>query len=132
MNIWLALPFCYLLGSIPTAVWVSRVFGGIDIREHGSKNAGLTNVYRVLGWKPALPVALVDFSKGLAAVLVGYYLTRHFWGKPNETVALVWRRSSGIPSRCSPGFAAARECSRPWVCSWGSRPFPLSSRSPPG
>lgn len=90
MNIWLALPFCYLLGSIPTAVWVSRLFGKIDIREHGSKNAGLTNVYRVLGWKPALPVALVDFSKGLAAVLLGYFLTRHFWGKPNETVALAF------------------------------------------
>lgn len=88
MNVWLALPLCYLLGSIPTAVWVSRVFAGVDIREHGSRNAGLTNVYRVLGWKPALPVALVDFSKGLGAVLLGYFVTRHFWGKSNDTFAL--------------------------------------------
>lgn len=71
MTIWLALPLCYLLGSIPSAVWVSRLFAGIDIREHGSHNAGLTNVYRVLGWKPAVPVALIDFLKGLGAVLIG-------------------------------------------------------------
>jgi len=67
----LAILISYVLGSIPSAVWISRAFAGIDIRTRGSKNAGLTNVYRVLGWKPALPVALIDFSKGLAAVLIG-------------------------------------------------------------
>jgi len=61
----------YLLGSIPSAIWISRAFAGIDIRTRGSKNAGLTNVFRVLGWKPALPVALIDFMKGLTAVLLG-------------------------------------------------------------
>ena len=79
MTIWLALPLCYLLGSIPTAVWVSRLFAGIDIREHGSHNAGLTNVYRVLGWKPAVPVALVDFLKGLGAVLIGLAWSKAAW-----------------------------------------------------
>lgn len=79
MNIWLALPLCYLLGSIPTAIWISRVFGGIDIRQHGSRNAGLTNVFRVLGWKPALPVALVDFGKGLGAVILGLVWSRTAW-----------------------------------------------------
>ena len=67
MNIWFALPICYLLGSIPSAIWISRIFGRIDIRQHGSRNAGLTNVYRVLGWKPAAPVAIIDFAKGLGA-----------------------------------------------------------------
>ena len=79
MNIWLALPLCYLLGSIPSAVWISRVFGRIDIRQHGSRNAGLTNVYRVLGWKPALPVALIDFAKGLGAVLLGLAWSKAAW-----------------------------------------------------
>ena len=76
----LAILLCYLLGSIPSAVWISRAFAGIDIRTRGSKNAGLTNVFRVLGWRPALPVALIDFSKGLAAVLLG----RKFFGDSFE------------------------------------------------
>jgi len=90
MTIWLALPLCYLLGSIPTAVWVSRLFAGIDIREHGSHNAGLTNVYRVLGWKPAVPVALVDLLKGLAAVLIGLAWSKSAWHMPHghQTFAL--------------------------------------------
>lgn len=58
----------YLLGSIPTAVWVGKGFYGIDIREHGSKNAGATNTIRVLGWKAGLPVMIVDILKGFAAV----------------------------------------------------------------
>jgi len=66
----LALPVAYILGSIPSAVWVAKVYKGIDIREHGSKNAGLTNVIRVLGWKPAIPVILIDLSKGFFAVFI--------------------------------------------------------------
>lgn len=66
----LAVTGAYLLGSISTAVWASRLFHGIDIREHGSGNAGATNVIRVLGWKTGIPVLLVDVAKGwLAASL---------------------------------------------------------------
>ncbi len=61
--------FSYLLGSIPSAVIVSKVFKGIDIRNYGSKNAGFTNVYRVLGAVPAIIVLIVDIGKGMAAVL---------------------------------------------------------------
>jgi acyl phosphate:glycerol-3-phosphate acyltransferase len=61
----------YLMGSIPTAVWVGKKFYGIDVREHGSRNAGATNTIRVLGWKAGLPVFLIDIMKGiLAASLV--------------------------------------------------------------
>lgn len=84
MNLWLALPVCYLLGSIPSAIWISRLYGRIDIREHGSRNAGLTNVYRVLGWKPALPVALLDFGKGLGAVLIGLCWSQAAWNMPGH------------------------------------------------
>jgi glycerol-3-phosphate acyltransferase PlsY len=59
----------YLLGSIPSAVIISRAFKGIDIREYGSKNAGFTNVYRVLGPLPAAIVLIIDIGKGIVAVL---------------------------------------------------------------
>lgn len=58
----------YLLGSIPTSVWVGKWFYGIDIREYGSGNAGATNTFRVLGWKAGLPVFIFDMLKGFAAV----------------------------------------------------------------
>ncbi|NDF61178.1 MAG: glycerol-3-phosphate 1-O-acyltransferase, partial [Crocinitomicaceae bacterium] len=59
----------YLLGSIPTAVWVGKRFYGVDVREHGSKNAGATNTFRVLGKKPGKIVLIIDVLKGLLAVL---------------------------------------------------------------
>ncbi len=64
------LALSYLMGSFPTSIIVARRAKGIDIREHGSGNAGGTNVLRVVGWKAALVVAVVDVGKGaLAAAL---------------------------------------------------------------
>jgi acyl phosphate:glycerol-3-phosphate acyltransferase len=60
----------YLLGAIPTSHLVSRAFAHIDLRQHGSGNLGATNLYRVLGWKYAVPVALFDIAKGAIPVLV--------------------------------------------------------------
>lgn len=60
----------YLLGSIPTAVWLGRAWFGIDVREHGSKNAGATNTFRVLGKKPGVFVLLIDVLKGVLAVVL--------------------------------------------------------------
>jgi glycerol-3-phosphate acyltransferase PlsY len=65
-----ALVASYLLGAIPTSHLVSRLFAKIDLREHGSGNLGATNLYRVLGWKYAIPVALFDIAKGAIPVLV--------------------------------------------------------------
>ena len=59
----------YLVGSIPASIFVSKLWSGIDIREHGSGNAGSTNVFRVLGWKPGVLVVLFDFTKGMCAVI---------------------------------------------------------------
>lgn len=60
----------YGLGSIATAVWAGRLFHGIDVREHGSGNAGATNTIRVLGWSTGIPVLIIDIAKGwLAASL---------------------------------------------------------------
>ena len=60
----------YLLGAIPTSYLLSRFFAGIDLRQHGSGNLGATNLYRVLGWKYAVPAAVVDIAKGFIPVLV--------------------------------------------------------------
>jgi glycerol-3-phosphate acyltransferase PlsY len=60
----------YLLGAIPTSYLVSRFIAGIDLRKQGSGNLGATNLYRVLGWKYAVPVALFDIAKGAIPVLV--------------------------------------------------------------
>ena len=54
----------YLLGSIPTSFWLGRALYGVDLRREGSGNLGATNTFRVLGWKAALPVVLVDVGKG--------------------------------------------------------------------
>ncbi|PIE83902.1 MAG: acyl-phosphate glycerol 3-phosphate acyltransferase [Bacteroidia bacterium] len=58
----------YLLGSIPSAVWVGRSLRGIDPREHGSRNAGATNTIRVLGTPLGVLVLLMDVAKGFFAV----------------------------------------------------------------
>lgn len=60
----------YALGSVATAVWAGSLFHGMDIRKHGSGNAGATNTIRVLGWATGIPVLLLDIGKGwLAASL---------------------------------------------------------------
>ena len=66
----LSLAAAYLLGAIPTSYLAARLIAGIDLREHGSRNLGATNLYRVLGWRYAIPVGLLDAAKGLVPVLV--------------------------------------------------------------
>lgn len=64
----------YLLGSVPTAVWAGKIFRGIDLREHGSGNAGAANAIRVLGWKIGVPVLIIDMAKGwLASMLPVFF-----------------------------------------------------------
>jgi glycerol-3-phosphate acyltransferase PlsY len=79
MNEFLLIIVAYLIGSIPTAVWVSKYFFGIDIREYGSGNAGATNTFRVLGSRWGSFVMLVDVMKGVVAtslyLLLPHYLT---------------------------------------------------------
>jgi glycerol-3-phosphate acyltransferase PlsY len=60
----------YLIGAVPTSYLAARLLRGIDLREHGSRNLGATNLYRVLGWRYAIPVGLLDAAKGLVPVLV--------------------------------------------------------------
>ncbi len=70
----LVIVLAYLLGSIATAVWVGKIFHGTSVREHGSGNAGATNVIRVLGWKTGVPVLLIDVLKGWVAAMLPVFL----------------------------------------------------------
>jgi len=75
----------YLVGSIPNSIIISKAVSGIDIRNHGSGNAGGTNVMRVLGWKYGLIVIFLDALKGVFAVVL---IARLFYGPlPFENVS---------------------------------------------
>jgi acyl phosphate:glycerol-3-phosphate acyltransferase len=87
----LLIVIAYLIGSVPTAVWISKLFFGIDIREYGSGNSGATNTFRVLGSRWGVFVMAMDVLKGAAAtslyVLLPYYMTSE-WDRTNFMVGL--------------------------------------------
>lgn len=72
----------YLIGSLPTAIWVSKIFFGVDIRNYGSGNAGATNTFRVLGVPWGIFVMAVDMLKGVLAsflyLLLPYYVDSQY------------------------------------------------------
>lgn len=70
----------YLLGGIPFGVMIGRRFFGVDVSQHGSGNTGATNVYRVIGWKAALPSAVLDIAKGAVPTLLAVWLADPKWG----------------------------------------------------
>src|SRR5256714_13914123 len=78
MNEILVIVLAYLIGSIPTSVWVSKYFFDIDIREYGSGNAGATNTYRVLGPKWGTFVMIADMLKAVGAVKLAFLLPYSF------------------------------------------------------
>jgi acyl phosphate:glycerol-3-phosphate acyltransferase len=78
MNELLLILTAYFIGSIPTAVWVSKYFFGIDIRDYGSGNAGATNTFRVLGKKWGAFVMIVDMLKAIVAVKLAFFLPEAF------------------------------------------------------
>jgi glycerol-3-phosphate acyltransferase PlsY len=84
----LGLVFAYLIGSISTAVWFGKIFYNVDVRQHGSGNAGATNTLRVLGNKPGIIVLLIDAFKGWAAVSLSHLLANGGW---SEQELLVFR-----------------------------------------
>ena len=93
----------YLSGSTPTSIIAGKLLGSIDIREHGSGNAGATNVSRVLGWRPALFVVLVDILKGWFPCAI---LARYFFDV--QSIPRFWRTSNILRMFC--GFRAHIYC----------------------
>jgi glycerol-3-phosphate acyltransferase PlsY len=94
MGVWLsggaALMLAYLLGSIPTGYLAGKLLRGIDIREHGSRSTGATNVLRTLGPWPALVVLVGDVLKGVAAVLLAQLLCGFAQTSPDQQVLVPW------------------------------------------
>lgn len=84
MTVWLFVPLAYLMGSLSTAVIVSKLFGLPDPREQGSKNPGATNVLRLGGKKAAAITLAGDAMKGLIPVVIAQYL-----GATTDMVAAV-------------------------------------------
>lgn len=78
-NTLIAIVLSYLIGSISFSILVGRWLRKIDIRQHGSGNAGATNTLRVLGKRPALAVFMLDVTKGIAAVLIGRLIGEESW-----------------------------------------------------
>ena len=70
LSIFLGATMAYLLGSIPSGLWIGRKFFQIDIRQHGSGNLGATNSFRILGKKAGTIVLLMDLLKGSISVLL--------------------------------------------------------------
>ena len=80
MKLALIIGLAYLIGAIPTSYLAAKHGAGIDLREHGSKNLGATNVYLVLGWGYAIPVGLFDVAKGfIAAYFVAPWVGPEQW-----------------------------------------------------
>lgn len=85
LNLIVIVILSYLVGSIPTSIIVSKLVKGIDIRNHGSGNAGGSNVFRILGWKYGLSVIFLDALKGVVAVLLVSRLYLGSFPFPNAT-----------------------------------------------
>ena len=87
------IPIGYLIGSLPFGYWLPRLVAGVDIRTIGSGNTGATNVWRAVGFKVAVGVALLDIGKGLAAALLGRWVGGDLIGVLTGCAAVVghWR-----------------------------------------
>jgi glycerol-3-phosphate acyltransferase PlsY len=70
MKILFALMIAYLLGSIPSGIWIGKLFFNVNLREHGSGNSGTTNTFRILGKKAGIVVFLIDVLKGTLATML--------------------------------------------------------------
>lgn len=110
MLFWIAstvgLAIAYLFGSMPTGYLAGKLLKGIDIREHGSKSTGATNVLRVLGKWPALVVLLVDVLKGAAAIVFARWFYPWFITLPLVTLSTPLDLQAWVPwAVCLAGIA---------------------------
>ena len=87
------IPLGYVIGSLPFGYWLPRLLSGVDIRTVGSGSTGATNVWRTVGFKVGLGVALLDIGKGLAAALLGRWVGGDLIGVLTGCAAVVghWR-----------------------------------------
>lgn len=98
----------YLLGSIPTSVWIGKIFYGVDVREHGSGNAGATNTIRVLGYKAGIPVFIIDALKGWLAIFMSKVVFGYFPEIEMSNIIPVIAAASVVLGHIFPVFAGFR------------------------
>ena len=108
LNTGLVFVLAYLLGSIPAAVWIGKQFHNIDVRQHGSGNAGTTNVIRVLGWKTGIPVLIIDLSKGWMATMLPVFFNLAEPGSALVTNLQILTGVTAIIGHIFPVFAGFR------------------------
>ncbi len=89
MNIAILIAVSYLIGAIPTAIIIGKVFCNTDVRQHGSGSAGATNTWRVLGWKAGIIVLTLDVGKGVVTTTLVPMLPLGSGGLPPELVAIL-------------------------------------------
>lgn len=89
----------YLVGSIPSSIWVARLAHGIDIRNYGSGNAGATNTFRILGWKSGVSVLAIDVFKGFVC---SYWISQIAYGIAGGPVELIphWEMNAFLQIMC--------------------------------
>lgn len=100
--------FAYLMGSIPTAVWVGKWFYGVDVRNEGSGNAGATNTIRVLGLKAGIPVLLIDVIKGSIAVAAVPLIMGAFGNDVVSPLLKIGAATAAVVGHTLPLFAGFR------------------------
>lgn len=98
----------YLIGSIPTSVWVGKTFFKLDVRDHGSGNAGATNTIRVLGWKAGLPVFIFDVFKGWIAVMLAVFFVAHQFSSDQLVYLKIALAGAVVLGHVFPVFAGFR------------------------
>ena len=100
--------FAYLIGSIPTALLVSKRFFGIDIRDYGSGNMGATNTFRVLGSRYGTMVMVIDILKGMAAVMLYNLLPFYLHHELERTNLMLGLGLAAVAGHIFPVFAGFR------------------------
>jgi acyl phosphate:glycerol-3-phosphate acyltransferase len=108
LKLLLTLVLSYFLGSVATAVWVGKIFHGVDVRERGSGNAGATNVIRVLGWKTGVPVLLIDVFKGWLATMLPVFFGLAEHGTAQLTNLQILTGIAAVIGHIFPVFAGFR------------------------
>ena len=105
MNELLLIVMAYCIGSVPTAVWISKSLFGIDIRDYGSGNAGATNTFRVLGSKWGTVVMMVDILKGVVATSLYILLPGYLSDELHRTNLMIGLGLSAVIGHIFPIWA---------------------------
>ena len=92
MNLFLII-LAYLIGSIPSSIWIGKLFYKIDVRQHGSGNAGATNTFRILGKKAGIPVLIIDVLKGFIST---YWLAQYCTFTPYSEYTTLFQIGCGV------------------------------------